>query len=363
MPTIRTEPPRHTLFRVFSQKSVWREIWLNVKRVHKDKRARRQLGSLSLWIGLLLLVGVVAIAYVFALIGTGSIFFAPFVIPLLWWIRRGAKKEFEPLRIAPPAPAIEAKDEETDRAELHGYFADLALVYAVLVDRAGSERFLKEKELPPGVEVTSRRTHTEALRSAGVWDRMIRHDREAIMMANGAWDWDRINRCAMGIEPLRLLRWILRIDFRLPTIGQQLWGDFGIAHEIVVDPQRLRRGRELIDAETVRASGSDAQSTLMRCIAEAISRGYQDADDEQTAEWAKRVSEKLSGNQNEDFLLGTNLVSEATREQLGWATALANIRTEFLSMVAEQLETGSVPEGPIASIFDEEDEAVAEAQE
>ena len=359
MSTIRSQPPRDSLFRIFAQKSVWREIWLSMKRVHKDRRARRRLGSLSLWIGLLLLLVVGAIAYLFFLIGTGAIFFAPFVIPVLWWIRRSTKKEFEPMSIAPQARDLGA-GEEADRPALHAYFADMALLYAVLVDRAGSERFLKEKALPPGAEVTSRRVHVEALRSAGVWDRMIPEDREDIIMPDGAWDWERINRYAMGIEPLRLLRWVLRIDFRLPTIGQQLWGDFGIAHEIVVDPERLRRGRELIDAETVGVSRDDARTTLLRCVAEAISRGYQVAQDESTAAWAKQVSADLSGNQNEDFLLGDKLVSEATPEQLAWATALANIRTDFLSRVMDLLEGRCSPENQIASIFADEDENVAE---
>lgn len=350
------------MFRFLSQKSVWREIWLSLRRVHKDRRARRQLGSLSMWMGLLLLILVAAIAYVALLIGTRSIFFAPFVIPVLWWIGRSAKKEFEPMSIAPKPAAPAEADREAGLPALREYFAHLGLLYAVLVDRAGSERFLHEKDLPPGVEVTSRRVHMEALRAAGVWERMNAKDREAVMMADGAWDWERINRCAMGIEPLRLLRWILRVDFRLPTVGQQLWGDFGIAHEIVVDPGRLRRGRNLIDLDTVRTSRDDAHTTLLRCIAEAISRGYQVAEDEQTEAWAKRVSEELAGNQNEDFLLGEHLVSEATREQLGWATALANIRTDFLSQVMELLETRRMPDEQIASIFADEDENVAEPQ-
>jgi len=341
---------------------VWGELWLSMKRVHKDKRARRRLGFLSLVIGLVLLLVVALIVYVMFLIGTGSILFVPFVIPLLWWIRRSAKKEFVPMSIAPQASALANEARDGDTQALHSHFAELALLYAILVDRAGSERFLKEKELPPGVEVTSRRAHMEALRSANLWERIGPKDREDMMIADGGWDWERINRFAMGIEPLRLLRWVLRIDFRLPTIGQQLSGDFGVAHEIVVDAERLWRGRELIDAETVRSSRDDARTTLLRCIAEGISRGYQVAADAEMAAWAKWISDDLAGNQNEDFLLGDKLVSEATREQLGWATALANIRSDFLAMVLELLETGRPPEDAIESIFAEEDETVPEPQ-
>jgi hypothetical protein len=359
---MRSEPPSQSLYRVLSQKSVWREVWLSVKRVHKDKRARRRLGFLSLAIGLLLVLVIGAIAYVMVMSGTGSIFFAPFLIPVIWWIRRSAKKDFAPMSIAPQASAHGSEAREANAQALHSHFADLALLYAVLVDRAGSERFLKEKELPPDVEVTSRRAHMEALRSANLWERIGPKDREALIVADGGWDWEQINRFAMGIEPLRLLRWVLRIDFRLPTIGQQLWGDFGIAHEIVADPERLWRGLDLIDADTVRTSRDDARSTLLRCIAEAINRGYQVAADDEMAAWATRVSEDLAGNQHEDFLLGDKLVSEATREQLAWATALANIRSDFLAMVLELLETGNPPEDSIESIFADEDETIPEPQ-
>jgi hypothetical protein len=362
MPSVRSEPPRQSLYRVLSQKSVWRELWGSVKRVHKDRRARRHVGFLSLVVGLVLLLVVALIVYVMFLIGTGSILFIPVVIPLLWWIRRSANKEFQPISIAPQAAAHGAEAREANARALHTHFAELTLLYAVLVDRAGSERFLKEKELPPGVEVTSRRAHMEALRSANLWERIGPKDREALMIADGGWDWEQINRFAMGIEPLRLLRWVLRIDFRLPTIGQQLSGDFGIAHEIVVDCERLWRGRELIDADTVRSSRDDARTTLLRCIAEAIIRGYQVAADDEMAAWAKKISDDLAGNQNEDFLLGDKLVSEATREQLGWATALANIRSDFLAMVLDLLESDRPPEGAIESIFAEEDESIPEPQ-
>src|SRR6266567_2491230 len=106
MPSVRSEPPRQSLFRVLSQKSVWGELWLSMKRVHKDKRARRRLGFLSLVIGLVLLLVVALVVYLMILIGTGSILFVPFVIPLLWWIRRSAKKEFVPMSIAPQSSAL-----------------------------------------------------------------------------------------------------------------------------------------------------------------------------------------------------------------------------------------------------------------
>jgi hypothetical protein len=298
--------------------------------------------------------------YIRLFMGTGAIFLAPFVLPVLWWVWRSGKKESESKNLTSQRSSAESPAQHAGK--LHGYLADLTLLYAVLLDRAGSERFLKETELPPGMEVTSRRTQMEVLRACGIWDRVSAKDREAIMMPDGAWEWERINRFATGIEPLRLLRWVLHLEFRLPTIGQQLSGDFSIAHEIVVEPQRLRRNTGMVEDSAVRSARDDARTTLLRCIAEAISRGYQVADDEKTAAWAKQVSEELSGNQDEDFLLGNELVSEASRERLAWATALANIRTNFLTDVLDWLDTGRPPEGPLESIFSEENDGVPDPQ-
>ena len=359
MPSSYSRSQRAGLLRVLFEKSVWVELWGSLKRVHKDRRARRRLALLSLAAGLLVLVVVAVVVYLAVLIGTGAIFIVPFVLPVLWWLRRSADREFQPMNIVPRWARPEG--EQASGGTLRRYFADLGLLYAVLVDRAGSERFLKEKELPPGVEVTSRRLHMEVLRSSSLWDRVSLKDREVIMMPDGAWDWDKINLFATGIEPLRLLRWILRLEFRLPTIGQHLAGDFSIAHEIVVAPERLRQGSGLVEDGSVRVARDDARNTLLRCIAEAISRGYQTADDEKTAAWAREVSEELSGNQNADFLLGNELVSEASRDRLAWATALANIRADFLSAVLEMLDSGRPPEDPLASIFTEEHDNVAEA--
>lgn len=333
---------------------MWLEIWLSIKRFHKDRRARKHLVLVGLGIGLLLAIVAGAIAYLFMLVGTGAIFILPLVLPALWWIRRSTNREYAPLSISPQTERVDAKTEEEREGALRSYFADLALLYAVLLDRAESERFLKEKELPEGVEITARRMHLDLLKSTDLWTRISATDRNVIMMPDGHWDANRINQITTGFEPLRLLRWILRLDFRLPTIGQHLYGDFSIAHELVMNPQKVLRAHRLVDAEAVRFSRDQARTTFLRCIAEAISRGYHVPEDKTTIDWAHDLAKSLAGNQHEDILLGDNLVSEAAQNQLTWATALAKIRHEFLSRVLTILEDGQPPRAPLATIFDEQ---------
>src|SRR5215469_7202783 len=153
-----SESHRGTLA-VLTQKSFWLEIGRSLKRVHKDSRARKQVFRLLL----IILILVLAIGYLAFLIGSGAWLFLPFVIPVVWFRARQAKQDFEPMHIAPIPDPPQALRPET-LASLRRHFAELSLVYAVLLDRSGSERFLKEKDLPEGMEITSRRVHINVLK-------------------------------------------------------------------------------------------------------------------------------------------------------------------------------------------------------
>lgn len=319
---------------------------MSLTRIHKDKRARKHLLGLTF----LLLIPAIVIGYIALLVGTGAWLFLPVLIPILWWRARQAKND-EPVHIAPREDAPAEKHLSADeRRKLRTYFGELAILYAIMVDRAGSERFLKEKELPEGYEVTSRRKHLSLLKKCGLWDRLSANDREAMMMPDGHWDWTRIHQTALGMEPLRLLRWILRLDFYLPLIGQQLNGDFTIAHEIVLHPDKVLHGRHLAEPELVRTGRDSAQHYFIRCLAEGISRGYHTPEDASAVDWARSLSESLSGKQDQDLLLGNHLVSEASPEQLHWATSLAKMRVDFLNHTLGLLESGLPEDFPIASV-------------
>lgn len=334
-------------FTLLLHKPFWREMGQSLKRVHKDRRARKQVLSFALF----LLVPVLIIAYAAFLVGSGAWLFLPFVIPVLWWRQRSARRDAQPLNIA-PRPELEMRTATVaEKRAVREYFSTLALLYAVLMDRAGSERYLKEKELPDGTEPASRRLHLDLLRKYGVWDRISVADRDVMAMPDGAWDLERINRLTTAVEPLRLLRWLLRIDYRLPAVGHQLYGDFTIAHEIVTDPRKAVEGSAIVDVDVVRQGRDLANRYSARCIAELIDRGFQAAPNEQTAHWAKAMCESLKGKQNEDLVLGDVLVSEADPGRLSWAATLATIRTGFLNEVIAILEKMQVPEDPITSIY------------
>lgn len=291
-------------------------------------------------------------AYLLVVIGTGAWLFIPFLIPATWWIRRSAKREFASLNIAPRLEVPRGPSAANANGVIP-YFSKLALLYAVLVDRAGSETYLKQKELPEGHEVITRRNHLELLKSRGIWEKLALWDREANMLPDGAWDWPRINKVAVGVEPIRLLRWILRIDFCQPLIAVQISADFSIAQELVKNPQTILDATDLVDIDTIRSAGQQAQMILFRCLAESISRGYLVPKNANMISWANEVSSSLHGNQNEDFLIGDKLVSEASERQLSWTLSVANIRHEFLTRAESMIDGKQALPETFESIFAE----------
>lgn len=317
------------------RKATWSEAALSLRRAHKDKRARKHLFALAF----LVLIPVLAFVYLAVLLGSGSIYFVPFVIPVLWLIRRGHRKQDEAsLSIAPPVQPIQREPTAEEIAEIRSRFAELTLVFAVFVERSLSETFLKQNKVPEGHEIISRRIHLELLKSRGLWERMAQTDRDAMIDADGNWESSFINRTVLCIEPLRVLRWILRIDFVLPLVGQQMHVDRKVARELIEQPESVLRGTALATVSMLEAGRDAAKHFVIRCAAELISRGLEEAETEEIRKWAVGAVATIGGNQSEDLLLDGRLVSESSEAQIRWALALARTRANFLSWAIQVME-------------------------
>ncbi|WP_263350765.1 hypothetical protein [Acidicapsa acidisoli] len=332
---------RKSYWLMLFRKATWYEAWLSLKRVHKDRRARKHL----LLFLFQLLIPFLCAAWLAWAIGTGFVLVVPIIFFILWWRNRlTTKEESVSLSIKAPPPPLHHELSPEDRRKLRSYFVELTMLYAVMTDRAGSEAFLKDKVLPEGVEVVSRRIHLDLLKSLGLWDKMSSGDRQAMMMPDGHWEWPLINHTYLALEPLRLLRWILRIDFYLPAIGQQLRIDAKLANELVRAPNKASEGDGLISQHQLEIGRDAARQYLVRCIAEEITRGYRQVGENEDTQWATNYTAALSGKQHEDLVLGGKLVSEATKEELGWAVTLSRSRVNFLNWTLETMNNPVIPE-------------------
>jgi hypothetical protein len=324
--------------------STWRSAGHSLRRAHKDRRALKHLGRLAL----LCLIPFFCLVYLLWLAGSGAILILPIVIPFVWLMQRNRKRE-ESTNLSllqKPAPLHRELTAE-DRASLRAYFGKLALTYAIFVDRAGSEVFLKEKVLPEGVQVVSRRIHIDLLKANGLWDIIGQADRVAMMMPDGSWDQRLIHIASTGFEPLRLLRWILRIDYYLPAIGQQLQFSYKLANELVRAPEKLlgASASPELATQSVLETGRDvAREYLVRCYAEEVTRGYTIPEKEDTTNWAQNLAQSLSGKQSSDLVLDGKLVSEADESTLRRATQLARIRMDYLDWAIHVADNPVPPE-------------------
>jgi hypothetical protein len=329
-------------WRMLFRAETWRGAWLNLRRAHKDRRARKQLRSLAM----LCLAPVLCLVYLAWVLRGSPFIVVPILVPIfVWQWFRSKQRQEEANRLRKQNEAHDELTEEESRL-FRQYFAEVALIYAVMLDRAGSERYLRDKELPEGVEVTTRRVHLELLKSRGLWDKMAQRDREAMMMPDGGWNNEWIEYLIMGFEPLRLLRWLLRIDFYLPVIGRQMRFDYKMANEIVRAPQKLLEAKEIASASMMETGKKAAEQFYNRCMAEQIYRGYVEARDEHSSEVAVRIATDYADKQHEDLVLGVKLVSEVSREELEWATMLSRRRVGFLHWTMIALDNGMPPGVP-----------------
>ena len=330
---------RKNYWRMIFRRATWSEAGMNLGRAHKDRRARKRVWALFASV----LAPFLLIAYLATMVANGAVFFLPFVLPILWWRRRRAKQDQEAMpRISPATLPAAAEAEKAlspaERVTLRAYFADLALLHAILVARAGSESFLKQQELPAGVEVVTRGRHIDLLRTRGLWDRMHRADRALVMMPDGHWDRAQISQVTTAMEPLRLLRWILQVDYYLPTVGEQMILHYDLAYELVKHPAKLSCGKQMIALAAMQDGREAARVLFLRCLSEAICKGLYDPGNEQAMRWAKSFSEALSGKQHEDVVLGRTIVGEASDQDLLWALALSERRKDFLTWAMELME-------------------------
>jgi hypothetical protein len=317
---------------------IWKNFVLLVRRAPKDRRAMRAL------IGIFLVViGLSAYAAV-VLLNPGSYILGLPALLVLWLIRRLYMRADEGLI---KLSGLEKRNEGNDLARHREELATVALVLAAMIDRAGSEAFLKTKEMPEGVEVITRQRLVAMLRSAEIWDVMPSTDREKMMLPDGGWNWQQITDALRQVEDLRVLRWVLRVDTYLLPIEQAYKLHLNVATELVSSPTKVQ-GDGCLEAWEMEEARDYANSYFGRCWAEEQKRGLVAPPGEQTTEdelkqaqsefeQIVRYATELGAQQSGDFLLGSDIVGDSSDEHLKNATMIAWRRATCLGRVMTYL--------------------------
>lgn len=336
------------LFRLLFSRAYWRtlfhpETWrqgrVSLRRLHKDARARKQFRRLLF----LIAVPFFCVAYLIwaasvagGLIGIGLVLVVFLLVAL--YRRYRPAEDGAPMTLSltkREEPKLEPPPEVTPA--LRKEFAEMALVCAVLVDRAGSESFLKTKELPEGFEVVTRQRHMEILREYGLYERLGSQELDLMLLPDGHWEPGVIDQVSMQLEPLRLFRWVLRVDNFLPTVGATMQADYRLAGTVVKQPQMLFEGTETVSIDSIRTGITAADHYFFRCWAEGLRRGLYTGDDSDDANRAREYAEKMHGKEGADLLLGTTIVSKAEDADVRLGATLGLRRLRILGWVKQRM--------------------------
>jgi len=319
-------------------------------RAHKDPRARRGLAQIMLpllfLIAFTIYVIVNGITSVVA-IGVDVVLFALVV----WYRKRNPVEQSGPVTLdLTPRTDIEDTPVLEASPELLRELQELALLHAILAQRAASEAFLRHKGVPEGKQIITRQKHIRILRELDLYDRLGRTERDLILLPDGAWGEGTIDRTSMLLEPLRVLRWLLGIDALLPMIGEARLVDFSLANSLLENPDRLFTGHTVTGIEPIRSARSSAETIFYRCYTEAHRRGFALNSSAEEADAAIFYAQRLAGREDEDIVIGNIIVSRASDEEVRLAAGAATARIQLLRWVQERLY-GTQAARPTLTVF------------
>ncbi|MFC6646018.1 hypothetical protein ACFQBQ_10580 [Granulicella cerasi] len=318
----------------------WRDTRRAAARLHKDKRAWKPFWR-ALYLLLLPFSIVVTIVGICLALAGGAGFVliwvyigVMFVLGKLAWGGQPVKRAPSSPGILPFTTAIYGTAEPS--AEVLRELREMCLVHAVFAERASSERFVQTKELPEGMEVITRRMHIDILREHGIYDRLRDNERTLLLMPQGHWPAHVINGCSMALEPLRLFRWVLRMDTYLETIGEHLEADYKLSRSIIDDPASVFVERGFVSADGLQTAIKAASHYGYRCWSECVYRGLETADNEEQTTQARDYALALHGKEGEDFLLNNVIASRAPDADVQLATTLAYRRKWVLEWIEKR---------------------------
>lgn len=333
------------------ERQTWQLARIALTRIHKDSRARKLLGLILTWcvllaIYLLLLVSAVvgfiilASAIKFDLdLGqaTGGWFFALFLV----FASTAGVVRSALMRNA-------ARNKSASEVPLTARRAIFRTTFwlANLMVRCESEYALL-KEMPPNIEIITRRVVLERLKAHEIWEEMPAVVRELLLKPDGHWTERERNQVAEKFEFLICLRWIARKSKTLPILALEPGYKRIQAREIATDSDwfqaDLALGPPQIDVQLKRTAGF-----LERSSREGIARGIFPADAEKRQRAIDENQKMNARARAEDWLVGSKTVGEIGDEELRRANRRAFLRFRLLRSAIQEMTMAE----PKEKIFD-----------
>lgn len=216
----------------------------------------------------------------------------------------------------------------------------------VLVWRASSEAFLKNKVLPENSEVRTRRVILDTLASLNLRDSLSSEELDLHLLPDGDWNNESISTVICRRAELEALQYACGAitllspieDFdRLPRM------DFGPLSELA--QRSAWKPRETYD---IRREREMAASFYVRCLAEQEHRGIRAVFENEEGKMILDEARANAGSENTDLLIGTEIVSEVGDDRLRLATGQAWLRLTALGHALSILEGTSEANSGVA---------------
>ncbi len=323
------------------RRSAWQSLWVAVLRSPKDQRARQKLRSLILLIArIAYIVGVVIFAFYAAAKESFSVALVQtaFYVALFggvglyaWWSeRRDARLAEETSPAVPKALKLAIYRE--------------AYLLATLLERAGSERAL-EKEIPSKFEVITRRVLIDRLRDSGMMERLERQFLDLLLAPDGHWTEKEKQLVEQMWEFLAVMGWALGLSELRPLA---LTPEYKLSLAAQIIEAREPEGLHFLASWDIRPERDQTDEFFVRCWAELISRG--EINSENAEEVVKICSEMQAQRGFDDYLVGTQTISELPSETLYLAALRTYRRGEILRQLVEIL-CGEAPVDDLRGLF------------
>lgn len=321
------------------RKQTWSELWIAVRRANRDRRARKFLISV---LALIVLFGgwiVLEFSLFRGFFTNAEGRFDPTGLVIACALLAGAGLVFLIHRWTEQRDVTFSLSEKTPAVSTEIIFEIQREAYllAVLLHRIGSERMM-EKELPPQIEVVTRRIHREKLQTAGLWENIPSAMRNLLLLPDGHWSGEQKSNVELCWEYLIVLRWVLRFDDTLRPLSQETRYDWKMVRELF-DNNLTPLKAETLASWDMRPERDRADHYFWRYWTEAIARDLVQSEvASKYGDEARRIKAEIDEDgSSSDLLVGAQTVSELKDADLRMMLGCAYRRWQILDLLVPVL--------------------------
>ena len=307
---------------VLLRRSFWKNTWIALLRSPHDARARALILKL-----LLALVFVIGYGCYLAWMLTRDRYTIVMLLPGFagGFLMRGLARRNESYNAdISIAKHLTTELPKLPNASLREYVTDRTMIIAALLDRAGSELYLKEHEIPEGSEIIARQRQNQLLMKSGAWHKLQRDEADLLSAPDRTWSQKQCDTSLTWCEQIRLLRWALRIDDEIMPLAHFPPLDFALAR---LPGEIAETDTPMLLASDLRAEREIAKGYLARLVAESTSRKLIHSTP-QLDEWSAELRSAVSGPST-DFWIGTRTVNDLDNREVSFLLATASARHDY----------------------------------